>query len=274
MDKSFWLSLKQTKYALPAGQNLLSLTEELFSFIPSSDPELRDTIAYETFANWIEQGLYSPDQLRAYILRLILNMQNGLGERGTDSVFGRTFSILCLAEIVHYDNQNPFLDKDETLNILDKGLAYLADEIDPRGYVPMNGWAHALAHTADLFFVLANNRFLGREHLEQILQAIATKLVIPTDWLYIHGEDDRITRAVLAVYQRNLTSQDWLSIFVSPNYNKWFDSFKEQPLHNAYFNSKTFLRSLNQGVFQIEELENKENILTALKNTIKLLRQF
>jgi hypothetical protein len=274
MDKSFWLSLKQTNYKLPAGQNLLSLTEELFSFIPSSDPELRDTIAYETFANWLEQGLYSPDQMRAYILRLIMNVQNGLGERGTDTVFGRTFSILCLAEIVHHDNKQPFLDKDETLNILDKGLAYLADEVDPRGYVPKDGWAHALAHTADLFFVLASNRFLGREHLEQILQGIATKLITPTDWVYIHGEDDRLTRAVLAVYQRNLVSQDWLTIFASPNLSKWIDSFKDQSLHNAYFNSKTFLRSLYSGVLQVEELENKENILSALQNTLKLLRQF
>lgn len=274
MDKSFWLSIKQANYTLPAGHDLLSLTEELFSFIPSSDPELRDTIAYETFANWIEQGLYSPDQLRAYILRLILNVQNGLGERGADSIFGRTFSILCLAEIVHYDNQKPFLDKDEILNILDKGLAYLANEIDPRGYIPEDGWAHALAHTADLFSVLAGNRYLGREHLEQILQAIAAKLVIPTDWIYIHGEDDRLTRAVLAVYQRNLVSQDWLAIFASPNFNKWFDSFKEQFLNNAYFNSKTFLRSLVQGALQIEELENKENILFALKNTLKFMRQF
>src|SRR3972149_298850 len=192
MDKQFWLDIRENKFALPAGHSTGLLTEELFSYLESTDPELRDLIAYETFANWLEQGLYTTDELRAYILRLILNLQNELGERDTDSVFTRAFSMLFLAEIVHYDNQHPFLDKDEALNILAKGLNYLEEEKDPRGYVPEKGWAHALAHTSDLLYVLAGNRNLSREHLEQILQGIASKLIVPTDWVYVHGEDDRL----------------------------------------------------------------------------------
>src|SRR5574338_171086 len=123
MEKAEWLALRENKFAFPEGGNLMELTEELMGFLGSLDPELRDTIAYETFATWLEQGLYSPDQLRAYALRLQLNLQEGLGEPESDSLFLRTFSVLCLAEIVDANNRNPFLDADEVKNILAKGLS-------------------------------------------------------------------------------------------------------------------------------------------------------
>jgi hypothetical protein len=274
MDKQFWLDIREKEFALPAGQSVGQLTEELFSYLESTDPDLRDLIAYETFANWLEKGLFSEAELRAYIMRLILNLQNGLGERDTDTVFARTFSALFLAEIVHYDNQHPFLDKDEVLNILAKGLNYLEEEMDPRGYVPEKGWAHALAHTADLLYVLAANRHLGRENLEQILQHIALKLIAPTDWVYIHGEDDRLARAVIAIYQRNLASQDWLAIIAPERKNNWRDSFKNLSLQNAFFNTKTFLRSLYLRTLQSEELTNKDHILSAIQKSLQGMRQF
>ena len=132
----------------------------------------------------------------------------------------------------------------------------------------------ALAHTADLLYVLAENRHLGRENLEQILQHIAFKLIAPTDWVYIHGEDDRLARAVIAVYQRNLTSQDWLAIITPERKNNWRDSFMNLPLHNAFFNSKTFLRSLYLRILQSEELANKDHILLAIQKSLQGLRQF
>jgi Protein of unknown function (DUF2785) len=274
MDKQFWLDIRETNFALPPEQSVEPLTEELFSYLEHTDPDLRDLIAYETFSNWLEQGLYSSSELRAYILRLILNLQNGLGERDTDTVFARTFSALFLAEIVHYDNKHPFLDKDEVLNILAKGLNYLEEEMDPRGYVPEKGWAHALAHTADLLYVLASNRFLARENLEQILKQIAVKLTAPTDWVYIHGEDDRLVRAVIAVYQRHLVSQDWLAIITPDGNNGWKDSFMDLSLQNAFFNSKTFLRSLYLRILQTEELASEDNILESIQQSLQVLRQF
>ncbi len=274
MDKQFWLDIRENNFALPPGQSAGPLTEELFSYLESTDPDLRDLIAYETFSNWLEQGLYSSNELRAYILRLILNLQNGIGERDTDTVFTRTFSALFLAEIVNYDNRHPFLDKDEVLNILAKGLNYLEEEMDPRGYVPEKGWAHALAHTADLLYVLASNRYLARENLEQILKQIAVKLIAPTDWVYIHGEDDRLVRAVIAAYQRHLASQDWLTIITADGNNTWRDSFMDLFLQNAFFNSKTFLRSLYLHILQTEELANKDHILESVQKSLQALRQF
>ena len=120
MDKQFWADLRENNYETPEGHTLAELTEELFSYIGSLDPELRDGIGYETFANWLEKNKYTPEQLSGYIMRLILNLQEGLGERDTDSIFTRSFSVLFLAEIVHNDNKRGLLEKDIVLNLLAK----------------------------------------------------------------------------------------------------------------------------------------------------------
>lgn len=278
MDKQFWFDIRDNKYAVPEGQSVAELTEELFSYIGSADPDLRDAIGYETFANWLDKKRYIPEQIHGYILRLVINLQNGLGERDTDSIFLRSFSVLFLAEIVHNDNKRIFLERDDVFSIFDKVLGYLAEEQDPRGYVHEKGWAHALAHTADLLSVLVSNRFLTRVELEQILTAIAEKITAPMDWAYTYGEDDRLVRVVIAANQRQLLDEffmkQWLNSFVAPKKHDWKGSFESLPSHMAYFNVRNFLRSLHLQVMQNEKLFNRDYLAGEIMTTIQALRQF
>ncbi len=280
MDKQFWFDIRDNKYAIPEGYSVPQLTEELFTYIGSLDPELRDTIAYETFANWLDQDKYTLEQIRPYIPRLVINLQNGLGERDNDSVFMRSFSILFLAEIIYHDNQDPFLERDDVQSILAKGLAYLKDEQDPRGYVLEKGWAHALAHTADLLYVLSSNRFIARAELEQILNAIIEKLTEPIDWVYPYGEDDRLVQAVLGAVQRKLLDEffykQWLKSFIFSKGKKrsWKGSFANQPIHNAYFNSRNFLRSLQLRILEKGKLASRDFLLSEITSTLQELKQF
>jgi hypothetical protein len=278
MDKQFWFDIRDNKYVLPEGQSAAELTEELFSYIDSVDPELRDDIGYETFANWLEKRQYTPEQIRTYIMRLVINLQNGIGERDTDTVFSRAFSVLFLAEIIHNDNKRVYLQLDEVLSIFTKALAYLAEERDSRGYVPEKGWAHAIAHTADLFYVLASNRFLTRVELEQMLNAIADKITEPIDQAYLHNEEDRLVRVVIAAHQRQLLDefffQTWLKSFVAAKKHNWKRSFESEPLHMAYFNTRNFLRSLYMRVVQAEKLFNKDWLANEISKTLLELKQF
>ncbi|HEY2980206.1 MAG TPA: DUF2785 domain-containing protein [Anaerolineales bacterium] len=278
MDKKFWIDIKENNFALPPGASAPALTEELFTYLGSTDPELRDNIAYEIFANWLDQQVYAPDQLRSLILVLILNLHEGLGERETDSVFLRSFSALCLAEIIHHDGTHPFLDKEELLDILARSLEYLEGEQDPRGYVAVKGWAHALAHTADLLYVLADDPRLGRDEMARILDGVRSKLVRPTDWTYVHGEDERLVRAVTAVFARNLLDQDtlaaWLNSFASPAAGSWQSSFEDDSLQNAYFNSRLFLKSLYLKVSAPDSPEGSTSLLPSISTAIQAFRQF
>lgn len=199
MDKAFWKSLMQNDYAVPDGHSLEELTTELFAYLGNTDSELRDDIGYIVYANWLEMGLYSQADVEHQITELLANLDKGIGETETDSVFLRSFSVLFLAEIIYNDNKAPKLDKPKINEILEKGLWYLAEEKDSRGYIPDKGWAHALAHTADLMRVLAENERTGLIEHKRILSGITEKLTISTDWVYVHGEDDRLSAAVLSI---------------------------------------------------------------------------
>lgn len=268
MEKQFWFDICNNEFAVPEGQDIFTLTEELFIYLGSPDPELRDSIAYEVFANWVDQGQYPPELLRAYILRLSANLNEGLGGAGDDSLFLRAFSVLCLAEIVQHDNQHPFLDRDEVHNLLSRGLAYLESEADPRGYTGEKGWGHALAHTADLLYVLARSPHLRAEDLIKLLHGVSAKLVSSTNWIYVHGEDDRLVRAALTALDRDLLDeaavQSWLASLTPSTPGGWKQAWAEEGRSRAYFNVRNFLRSLTLRVVSAEDLKHKDKLQSLL----------
>ena len=215
--------------------------------------------------------------MRTYILRLIVNLQESLGERDTDGVFMRSFSALCLAEIIQYDTKHPFLDRDEIYNLLAKALDYLESERDPRGYVSGKGWAHALAHTADLLYVPAQHGHTGREEHARILDGIQAALIRPTDWVYIHGEDERLVRAVLAVFARQLFDEPDLRVWLmgfGAEVTDWRGSYADEARQTAYFNTKIFLRCLYQMVSAQESLPAREALQKDVADAIQSMRQF
>ena len=275
MEKEFWVSIAKNDYKIPEGHTLEELTKTLFGYLGSTDPELRDDIAYIVYANFLKRELYSSDEIRSHINELLSNMERGIGETESDSVFLRTFSVLLLAEIVHNDNKKPLLDKDLIQSILAKGLWYLEAEKDPRGHIPVKGWAHALAHTADLMLVLGRNRHTGMEDLGKILQAISNKLVQSSIWVYIHGEDERLANAVMAIFKRNLVSiefmQNWLKSFIEPE-KSWSGAYVDEGQAKAFHNVRNFLRSVWIAVRSSDDLPQKaeiESILFAALGNLK-----
>jgi hypothetical protein len=256
MDKEFWIALANNEYNLPDGHTLAELTGILFGYLGNVDSELRDDIAYMTYANWLKQKRYTAEEVRAHISTLLANLEHGIGDTETDSVFLRAFSVLMLAELVHNDNKSPLLEKEQISEILAKGLWYLAAEKDPRGHIPIKGWAHALAHTADLLLVLGKNRNIEKADHEHILQSIATKLIHSTNWIYFHGEDDRLANATTAILQRNLISLEfveaWLKSITEPG-KPWSGAYVDADQAKAFHNSRNYLRSLSHLIEATEQ---------------------
>ena len=277
MDKDFWASIAKNDYAIPDEHTLSELKETLFGYLGNTDPELRDDIAYGVYANWLKREMFTKDEIRVHINELLSNLDKGIGETESESVFLRTFSVLLLAEIVHNDNKKPLLDKDQIESILAKGLWYFDAEKDPRGYIPVKGWAHALAHTADLMLVLGKNRNTEKTDLEKILQGIANKLVHSTNWVYIHGEDDRLANAVMAILQRNLASIDflgtWLKSFTEPE-KSWNGAYMDDGQAKAFHNSRNFLGSLSQTIRTADELPEKETITQLVYEALDNLKPY
>lgn len=277
MDKEFWAILAKNDYTIPAGHTLDELRQTLFNYLGSTDPELRDDIAYIVYANWLKREMFTKAEVSAHVDELLANLDKGIGETESDSVFLRTFSVLLLAEIVHNDNKKPLLEKDQIQTILAKGLWYLDAEKDPRGHTSVKGWAHALAHTADLMLVLGKNRQTEKGDLEKILQGIANKLVHSTNWVYIHGEDDRLANAVTIILLRNLVSTDflgtWLKSFTEPE-RSWDGAYTDAGQSKAFHNSRNFLRSLSETIRTTEEMPQKAAIAKLVYDALDNLKPY
>ena len=278
MDKQFWKTIQENDCKVPDGHTPKSLTPELLSYLGSTDPELRDALAYGILVEWVDRDLYTPDDLRRMTADISGNLDVGIGETETDTVFLRAFSVLALALIVYYDNKKSFLKSEEIEAILDKGLQYLATEKDPRGYVPVKGWAHALAHTADLLLVLAENQHTDATQHLRILNGITDKLKTTFNWVYVHGEDDRLSAVVLAVFQRDLLEppaiKEWLDSLANPKSGSWKGAWKKDESTLAFFNLRNFLRSLYLQVNIEENLPQQEELEQMLLEAIQTLRPY
>jgi Protein of unknown function (DUF2785) len=278
MNKLFWKTIQNNNYAIPADQTPTSLTAELLTYLGSTDPELRDQIAYNTFANFLKRDYYSLEEIEIYIAALLANLEIGIGETETDSVFRRSFSALLLAEIIHNDNKVPRLKKPVIKTVLEKGLWYLDAEKDPRGYVQKKGWAHALAHTADLLLVLAKSLNTRKSEHQRILNAIREKLTGSSNWVYLYGEDDRLTRAVLEILRRDTLSETflkkWLTSFHKPGDGSWKGAWTKADSAHAFFNVRNFLRSLHLQVLTEEELPFQGELQKTILETVQNLRPY
>lgn len=279
MDKQFWHAVTENDYAIPDGHTLENLTDILFSFLGSTDPELRDDIAYMVYANWLKQEKFSREEVSSHIEKLLTNLQKGIGETESDTVFLRAFSVLLLAEIVHNDNKKPLLEKDTVQKILASGLSYLEAEKDPRGHVPVKGWAHALAHTADLLLVLARNRNTDEADLWKMLTGIANKIVHSTDHVYIHGEDERLANAVIEILGRDLVSlnqlEAWANSLSHPDGKDWKGVYVEQDKNLVYQNTRNLLRSIYLAMIsEQEQVPDGENIARVFLNTLNDMKRY
>ncbi len=249
MDRTFWRVIANDENALPQGEWVAELAPELLSWLGSTDAELRDEFAYRILAAWVEREQFQPDQLRDMARQMLDNLHIGLGERDTDSVFLRSYSTLVLMEIVAHDNAHPFLRPGEAASLLGQVLEYLRKERDLRAWVDGPGWAHAVAHSADLLMMLARNLQLGPVELELLLDGIADRLLEPSGVVFVQHEDERLAYAALNVLRRGLvghTARDrWLERFVRPSGHESWRAVYESGIASAIrANVTSFLRSL------------------------------
>ncbi len=206
MRAGFWEHVLESDMAVPPEPPLNDLTAELVTMLGSTDPFERDGVAYPVLATWLTEGVYD-DLLVSFGDGIAEGLRVGLGDAEGDGVFRRAFSALLLAECVTRDNTAHVLPVDAVVSWADRGLTWFVRERDLRAFVPGKGWAHALAHGADLIGALARSRHFDRAEQAVLLDVVADRLVEPTPFRLSHGEDDRLAYATMAVLHRNLLEQ-------------------------------------------------------------------
>src|SRR6476619_6626217 len=202
MSGSYWRQVHAAGLAVPSDRPLDDLTAELTRMLGSPDPALRDGTAYPTLTTWVERGVYD-DLLAGLGDGMAAGLRVGIGESGTDTVFRRSFSALVLAECIARDNGRPLLPGGKILEWGDRLATWLLREKDIRGFVPGQGWAHAVAHGADAIGTIAASPHVATPELTVLLDVIADRLIAPVDRLFTAGEPDRLAMATMRVLRRN-----------------------------------------------------------------------
>jgi hypothetical protein len=261
-------SLAQNEFQLAAVDDLDALLEAMMAHIGSPDPELRDELIYTTFMNLIyRQQALSAGQLR-HLLHHALDEQHlfyGISEQGTDSVFTRAFSALSLPLVLIAHRTQPFLSPAEVHQVQESLLRFFREEQDRRGYVGEKGWAHAIAHGADALDDLAQCAEVDADGLREILNAVRSAVCV-LEYVYAHGEDERLVTPVIAVLRRNLipgeTVAGWVGAFADAVL-----AVDQTPLRlQIQANVKNFLQSL---YFRLTWAELAEDLRPVIARTLR-----
>jgi len=224
-----WVALRDANFAVPAGQTPIGLLRQMNALLGSTDPFLRDNVAYEAATRWIyTTGVLSADEQREVLKMWTSNLQGGLGEPSGDAVFRRSFSALNLSIIAARENAAPFLTQAEFDSFLAAMLDYLARERDTRGYDATRGWIHTAAHTADVLKFLARNPKLNVASQARLLAAIDEKCR-GFGAVFQWGEDARLAQVIVSLARRADFDKAALDAWLTAVRNRRTELWKQAP---------------------------------------------
>ncbi|KFN04259.1 DUF2785 domain-containing protein [Bacillus clarus] len=261
--------IKNNNYAVPEDVDAYPYAQWMLDYIGSPDAELRDELIYSTLARWITDDVFRQKELRGLMLQAISPdyLFYKIGEKGTDSVFKRAFSILIPPLILSVHEREPLLSEEQLYSVAEQVLEYVYLEEDVRGYVEGKGWAHSTAHAADALNALART-IRNHEFSHALLTAVRHKIRLH-DYVYINFEDERLVTAVVSLWNQNLLTQE--------EWNNWLHSFtiiEEAPASQNDIleqNIRSFLRSL---YFRALEQEGNSGFTIAIREILKKWHRF
>jgi hypothetical protein len=121
-----------------------------------------------------------------------------------------------LALILEKDRNGQFLKKDSVIRSIDASLHYLFDEKDLRGYVKDKGWAHSIAHGADLLSEAIKHPYFSMDNATRCLEVIMCCLfkVSPEGFPYVDDEGERLIYPILSLMEKGIQEDelvDWVT---------------------------------------------------------------
>jgi len=248
-------SIIDNDFEIPTESSLMKITSVVIDKLRSTNSDIREGCLEILYA-WIMNGEYDNITLISLGDQLISLTHTGLDQELSDFVFLRAFTALEVAGILIFDElcergeverRNAFLTPEIVKRWFTTALEYYQQESDYRSYVIGKGWAHSIAHGADLFRNFARHRLIQKEQILQILQLFKQKLASPSPIIFTGKEELRIALAVYTAFLRNKLDiqeiDNWLSSLFVPFQEKPFWEFKEEPeTLNAYFHVERFFK--------------------------------
>ncbi|MDR6245744.1 DUF2785 domain-containing protein [Paenibacillus hunanensis] len=246
-----------------------SMLALMFAEIGSTDAELRDSIIYSLFSEMIVYQPLTIQQLHEIREKALSHegMFYKIGERNTDSVFTRSFSVLLLPLLLERNNREYFLVEDQIQEIKQAILRYLSEEKDFRGYIAEKGWGHALAHISDAIESISEHRWTVLES-SSILDRLKT-ILQSDDTILTNQEEERILIAIMPMIIHQLIDKSILEGWIQSlaDFESTNDTAKDYViLHNT----KTFLSAL---YFRLKKHPSLHTDTNLIENAFDQLKQ-
>lgn len=253
--------------------NLDDLIERMLENIGSTDSELRDSLIYNSFGKLILEDYLTIEQMN-YILEVCLrNLFLNIGQKEDDSVFTRSFSALVIVLVLKKDRERRFLTDDTLKKTIEDSINYLKLEEDIRGYVFGKGWAHSIAHGADLLTeAIIHPNFdinLSNECLEAIKLCLFKDSSIKSP--FVDEEEERLIFAVEALQKKGITDDEinkWL-FSISEKLNQILE--KEGYSLNFFWKKSNVINFLRGYYFR---LKYKNDCLLLQENIVEILKHW
>lgn len=248
-------------------QDLDILIEKMINHIGSPDSELRDTLIYSTFGKLIQEDYLNPHQMQ-YIIETCLNEQHlflDIGVTNNDSVFTRSFSALTIALILAKDQEDHFLSKDIVISAIESSINYLIKEEDIRGYIEIKGWAHSIAHGADLLAAAIKHPLFPEQLAKKCLYTIGVCLFKAGS--YIDDEEERLIGALEALLNKG-TEETLLETWIVTLESDLTDKLNQEGETLSFFRTKTniqhFLKALYFRMLFKNSSRNSRNMIKTI----------
>lgn len=243
------------------------LIDSMMKHVGSIDPVLRDKLIYTTFSKFIYDGII-PNSKMLNMLEICLDEDHlfyKIGEKMTDSVFTRSFSSLIVALILANDD-GTLLDAKKVMEIKTAILEYLDKEKDTRGFVENKGWAHSIAHGADMLTALVSHEHLQMNLLADVLKSIETCLL--KNIVYQDEEEERLIFAVEALLEKGMEKQilmNWIKAFSSTLNKEQEKCGQTLPFYRSKINVTNFMKTL---YFRLKLTNPDKELLECLEHEI------
>lgn len=248
--KYFLNSIKANDFKVESEIDINSYLPHMIKHIGDKDMELRDELIYECLYAWICRHMYLDNSTLEKISEEIISedyLFYKIQLQDEFAIFRRSFSALLLAILVNRHKKSPYLSRERLVKILNSIIKYYYLEKDFRGYDIENGWAHGIAHGADVLYEIVGSIDLNEDILNQILRCF-DHIMDSSNNIYNHGEDNRISQVIYSIIFNNASLNKSIEKWIKEQANiRSRKSFIEADNYNKFvmrYNRKSLLRAL------------------------------
>jgi hypothetical protein len=120
---------------------------------------------------------------------------------------------------------------------------------DYRGFDDVQGWRHAVAHTADIFLQLPLNKKVSKAQLGQLLDALESQVSPQSSQFYVYGEPKRLAMTLIYIVLRGEHSEqeivNYLESVTNPTpFTDWQSVYSDKKGLAKLHNTRSFIYSI------------------------------